>query len=256
MRHATASAAPRPDKASSVDAREVARFEALAETWWDPDGPMRPLHRLQPVRLGYIRRRLLARFGGEERALRPFRALRLLDLGCGGGLLSEPLARMGAQVTAVDAAEGNVRAARAHADAAGLAIDYRRATAEELVAAGERFDAVVCMEVVEHVADAGAFLADAVALVRPGGLLLLSTLNRTPRAYLLAVVGAERVLRWLPPGTHEWRRFVRPAELLGHLETAGARLVDVTGVSFVPVGATWRESRDRGVNYMACAEVD
>ena len=237
----------------SVDAGEIARFSELAERWWDPAGPMRPLHRLNPPRLLYLRRRLEAEFGLDERSLRPFAGLRLLDVGCGAGLLSEPMARLGAAVTAIDASAEMVEAARLHAAEAGLAIDYRCATAESLAAAGESFDAVVSMEVVEHVADLAAFERALVALTRPGGALVLSTLNRTAKAFALAVVGAEWALRWLPRGTHDWRRFVTPAELRRGLQRAGAELLDVTGLALDLRAGAWRLSSDPSVNYLAAA---
>ena len=239
--------------AESVIGAEVERFDALAAEWWDPDGPMAPLHALQPARLAYVRERLGRHFGRDARDLKPFAGLRLLDLGCGAGLLSEPLARLGASVTAVDAAERSVAAARAHAGAAGLAIDYRQAAAEDLVAAGEQFDAVLSLEVVEHVHAPDAFVAAAVALTRPGGALVLSTLNRNLRSLLLGVVAAEYVLRLVPRGTHDWRRFVRPAEMGLWLERAGARLEDVTGLEFDPLARAWRLGRDARVNYLAFA---
>ena len=242
--------------AVSIDPVEVARFDALAESWWDADGPMAPLHALQPPRLAYARRRLCAHFGLDARTLKPFRGLRLLDLGCGGGLASEPLARLGADVVGIDVAARNVAVARRHAADSGLAVDYRVAAAEDLAAAGERFDAVISLEVLEHVPDPAAFLADAAGLVRPGGALVLSTLNRTKRGFLLGIVAAEYALRLLPRGTHDWRRFVRPAELAGHLRAAGARLTDTTGLSYDPLRRAWRESRDVSVNYLAFAAKD
>lgn len=236
----------------TVDRAEVAKFDRLAGTWWDPNGEMAPLHRLNPVRLAYSRARLDEHFGLDPRALRPLSGLRLLDVGCGGGLLSEPFARLGAQVTAIDAAAEAIAVARLHAEEAGLAIDYRCGLSGELVSAGEHFDIVVCMEVLEHVASPSALIADLVALTRPGGALLLSTLNRTPMALATAVVGAEYVLRWLPRGTHDWRKFIRPAELNRYLATAGARLQDVTGVSY-RIGEGWTLGEDKGVNYLAFA---
>ena len=239
--------------ARSVDADEVARFSALAQSWWDPSGPMRPLHRLNPPRLLYLRRRLEAEFGLDARSLRPFEGLRLLDVGCGAGLLSEPLARLGAEVTAIDASAEMIEAARLHAAEAGLTIAYRCAAAETLAAEGLRFDAVVSMEVVEHVADLEGFERALVGLTRPGGAIVLSTLNRTARAFALAIVGAEWTLRWLPRGTHDWRRFVTPAELRRGLKRAGAELLDVTGLTLDPRSGEWRLSPDASVNYLAAA---
>ena len=237
----------------SVDAHEIARFSELAETWWNPDGPMRPLHRLNPPRLLYLRRRLEDAFGLDRQGLRPFAGLRLLDVGCGAGLLAEPMARLGGAVTAIDASHEMIEAARLHAAEAGLAVDYRCTTAEALAASGERFDAVVSMEVVEHVADLAAFERALVALTRPDGQLVLSTLNRTVRAFTLAVVVAERALRWLPRGTHDWRRFVTPAELRRGLKRAGAELLDVTGLALDLRSGQWRLSADASVNYLAAA---
>ncbi|MGE0718567.1 MAG: bifunctional 2-polyprenyl-6-hydroxyphenol methylase/3-demethylubiquinol 3-O-methyltransferase UbiG [Alphaproteobacteria bacterium] len=243
--------------ASTVDPAEVARFAAIAEEWWDPDGKFRPLHRFNPVRLEWLRDRIAARFGRDVMADRPLAGLRLLDIGCGGGLLAEPMARLGADVTAIDAAERNVAVARLHAAQMGLAIDYRHAAAEELVAAGERFDVVLTMEVVEHVADRETFLAAAAALVAPGGMMALATLNRTPKAWLLAIVGAEYVLRWLPRGTHEWRRFVKPSEAAGALRRAGLTVATVTGVAYDPLRDRWRlAADDLDVNYMLAATRD
>ncbi len=239
--------------AASLDAAEVAKFEALAARWWDPAGPLAPLHAMNPARLDWAVARLALAFGRDRRAARPLEGLRLLDVGCGGGLLSEPLARLGAAVTGIDPTPGAVAAARAHAARAGLVLDYREAAAEDL--AGESFDAVLALEVVEHVEGRDAFLATLAGLLRPGGLLLLSTLNRTLRSYAMAVLGAERLLRWLPPGTHDWRRFPTPEELEAALRGAGLRPVDRTGLVFDPLRWEWRLSeRDLSVNYAVAAE--
>lgn len=241
--------------AASVDPEEIAKFTAMAEAWWDPDGKFRPLHRFNPVRLAYIRDRLCSHFGRDPKDERPLAGLRLLDIGCGGGLLSEPLARLGAEMTGLDAAEKNIRIASLHAAESKLDIDYRHATAEDLAAAGESFDAVLNMEVVEHVADVDSFLGASAALVRPGGVMVVATLNRTPKSFLLAIVGAEYVLRWLPRGTHEWRRFVRPSELSQGLRRAGLEIAEMTGVAFNPLTDRWRLApRDLDVNYMILAE--
>lgn len=241
---------------ASVDPEEVAKFAALAEEWWDPEGKFRPLHRLNPVRLRFIRDHLCRRFNRDPRAVRPLAGLRLVDIGCGGGLLCEPMARLGARVTGIDAAERNIAVATLHAEQSGLEIDYRHASAEALAAAGERFDVVLNMEVVEHVADVGAFLSSCAALLAPGGAMVLATLNRTPKSFLLAIVGAEYVLRWLPRGTHDWRRFLRPSELAGHLHSAGLEVTELTGVSYNPLNDSWREARDLDVNYMVLAVKD
>lgn len=237
----------------SIDKAEVERFSALAETWWDPRGSMAPLHRLNPARLGFIRERLVAHFGRDARSLRPFDGLRVLDIGCGGGLIAEPLARLGATVTGIDAAEANIAVARAHARSADLEIDYRQASAEEVAAGGERFDAVLALEVVEHVADVDAFLGAAAALVRPGGALIASTLNRTPKSLLFAILGAEYVLRWLPCGTHRWDRFLRPSEFATGLRRKGLRVREIRGLSYDLLTREWRLGQDLGVNYLLFA---
>jgi len=239
--------------ADSVDAGEVARFAALAETWWDPAGDMAPIHKLNPVRLAYIRDRLVAHFGRETSDIRPFKGLRLLDVGCGGGLLSEPMRRLGAEVVAIDAAETNIEVARLHAAESGLEIDYRHTTVEALAQAGEHFDAVLNMEVVEHVADVGAFIGGCAAVLKPGGAMIVATLSRTPKSFALAIVGAEYVMRWLPRGTHDWRKFVKPSELGRHLRGNGLTIEDLTGVAYNPLNDKWTTSRDLDVNYMAFA---
>ena len=249
-RSGAAAAAP---AGASVDAAEIARFDALADTWWDPEGPMRPLHIMAPVRIGFVRDRAAAAFGRKIVADKPFAGLSLLDIGCGGGLMAEPMARLGFAVTAIDAAEKNVAVARRHAAQMGLAIEYRAEPVEAVAAGGSRYDVVLALEVVEHVADIDAFLAATVAAVKPGGLLLLSTLNRTAKAFALAIVGAEYVLGWLPRGTHDWRKFVRPAELAASLRRAGARVGELAGMSYSPLAGRWSITRDLGVNYFAVA---
>lgn len=237
----------------SVDTEEVTRFSALADTWWDPRGSMAPLHRLNPARLGYLRETLTGHFACDPRSLKPFRGLRVLDIGCGGGLISEPMARLGAEVTGIDASEANIAVARAHARNADLEIDYRQASAEELEASRETFDAVLALEVVEHVSDVDAFLAAAARLVRPGGAIVVSTLNRTPKSLLFAIVGAEYVLGWLPRGTHRWDRFLRPSELAGALRRHGLQLRDLRGLVYDLLAGEWRLGRDLGVNYLVFA---
>ena len=237
-------------KQTTVDPDEIARFAALAEEWWDPDGHMGPLHKLNPARLAFIRDRLCRHFGLKAQRMQPLGGLSVLDVGCGGGLLSEPLARMGAKVTGIDATEELVEAARIHASGAGVDIDYRVATAEQVAGT---FDAVIALEVIEHVADADAFIAACVRLVRPGGALILSTINRTPKAYLFAIVGGEYVLRWLPTGTHEFRKFVRPSELAALLRAHGVAIAELAGLSYNPLDGGWRLSRDVSVNYLAFA---
>jgi 2-polyprenyl-6-hydroxyphenyl methylase/3-demethylubiquinone-9 3-methyltransferase len=239
-----------PEGQGSADPREIARFEALAERWWDPAGEFRPLHRLNPTRLEFVRDRAVAHWRRNPKAERPLAGLTLLDVGCGGGLLSEPMARLGAEVTGIDAGAANIEAARRHAAKSGLAIDYRHALAEDLARAGERFDVVLNMEVVEHVADVTAFLEACAALVRPGGIMVTATLNRTAKSFALAIVGAEYVLRWLPRGTHDWRRFLRPSELAARLRASGLVVVETAGVGYDPLRDRWRLTRDVDVNYM------
>lgn len=237
--------------AYSVDPREVEQFSRQAALWWDAHGPFAPLHRFSPLRLAFIRDQALARFRRSAAARAPFEGLRLLDIGCGGGLLAEPMARLGFEVTAVDASEQNIGAAQAHAAEQGLAIDYRAATAEQLLAEGEGpFDLVLNMEVIEHVADPGAYLRDCTRLVAPGGLMVLATLNRTPQAFALAIVGAERVLRWLPAGTHDWRKFLKPEEVRAFVAGEGVEVRGPFGAVYDMLRGRWALSADAGVNYM------
>ena len=245
--------AKRGETTGSVDAAEVARFAAMAAEWWDPDGKFRPLHKLNPARVRFIRDRACARFGRDPSAPRPLDGLRLIDIGCGGGLVCEPMARLGAAVTGLDAGAETIGIARTHAEAVGLEIDYRAETAEALVASGERFDVVLSLEVVEHVADVEGFVAACCTLAKPGGLIVMSTLNRTARAFATAIVGAEYVMRWLPRGTHDWRKFLRPSELSGSLTRAGARVEEVAGITYNPFFDEWRVSGDVSVNYMIAA---
>ncbi|MEQ8402446.1 MAG: bifunctional 2-polyprenyl-6-hydroxyphenol methylase/3-demethylubiquinol 3-O-methyltransferase UbiG [Roseitalea porphyridii] len=240
--------------AASIDSAEIAKFAAMAEAWWDPHGKFRPLHRFNPVRLAFVRDRLCAHFHRDPLAELPLSGLKLLDVGCGGGLLAEPLARLGATVTGLDAAEKNIKVANLHAEESGLEIDYRHGSVEALAAGPLRFDAVLNMEVVEHVADVESFLAASAALVRPGGAMILATLNRTPKAFLLAIVGAEYLLRWLPRGTHDWRRFQKPSELVRALRGNDLNIAELTGVAYNPLSDSWRLSpRDLDVNYMLVA---
>ena len=240
--------------ATTVDPREVERFAALAAEWWNPRGKMKVLHKFNPVRLAYLREKLVAHFGRDPRAIRPLEGLRVLDIGCGGGLLCEPLARMGASVVGIDPAERNVRIAALHAEESGVAVDYRATTAEDLADSGERFDVVMAMEVVEHVADVELFLRRSAEMVKPGGLMCAATLNRTKRSFALAIVGAEYVLGWLPRGTHDWNRFVTPDELQAALEAGGLAVIDREGVIFNPLADEWRRSSDTAVNYVMLAE--
>jgi len=239
---------------STIDAAEVARFAALADTWWDPAGKMGMLHKFNPVRLGFIKEAACRRFRRDPKRLDSMAGLRVLDIGCGGGLLSEPLARLGAAVMGADPAAPNIEAAKVHAAQGGLSIDYRATTAETLADAGERFDVVLAMEVVEHVADLNLFVELTGAMVKPGGLMIAATLNRTLKSFALAIVGAEYVLRWLPRGTHQWDKFVTPNELEIALARAGLRHIDETGVIYNPLADHWRLSSDTDVNYMVTAE--
>jgi 2-polyprenyl-6-hydroxyphenyl methylase/3-demethylubiquinone-9 3-methyltransferase len=234
----------------SVDTAEVERFGRLASDWWNPRGSMKALHRLNPVRLAYIRERVADRFERDCRALDGLAGLRVADVGCGGGLLAEPLARLGADVVGIDAAATNIEVARLHAKRSQVAVDYRCMTAEDLVGAGETFDLVLAMEVVEHVVDPAPFLTSVAALVRPGGLVVVSTINRTMKAFALAIVGAEYVLGWLPRGTHQFDKFVRPEEIAAALAPAGLHEVDRRGVVYDPFRDEWRLGRDVDVNYM------
>jgi 2-polyprenyl-6-hydroxyphenyl methylase/3-demethylubiquinone-9 3-methyltransferase len=241
-------------EATSIDAAEIAKFEAMAAEWWDPTGKFKPLHMLNPVRLEYIVSQIAAQFGRDRSADRPFAGLRLLDIGCGGGLLCEPMARLGAQTVGADAAERNIPVARLHAEQSGLDIDYRHVTAEALAAAGERFDVVLNMEVVEHVADPPAYIADCARLLNPGGLMISSTINRNPKSFAMLIVGAEYVMRWLPRGTHDWRKFITPDELDTMLRDAGLDPVDRRGFVFDPLGWAFRLSaRDLSTNYVMAA---
>src|SRR5664280_2347437 len=239
---------------SSVDHAEVERFSALAATWWDARGPMAALHKFNPVRLAYIRDKAAARFAREPKKLDCLKGLRMLDIGCGGGILSEPLARLGAQMVGADPSRENIAVASAHAQESGVAVDYRATTAEDLAAAGERFDVVLAMEVVEHVADVGAFVATCASMVKPGGLMIAATLNRTLKSFALAIVGAEYVLRWLPRGTHQWDKFVTPDELAHYLGQNKLAITEQTGVVYSPFADRWSLSSDMDVNYMVVAE--
>lgn len=242
------------DDRGSVDPAEIAKFAAMAEEWWDPDGKFAPLHKMNPVRLEFIRDRACARFGRDAMENLPLDGLTLADIGCGGGILAEPLARLGAAVTAIDAEAKNIHIARAHMAESGVAVDYRRDTAEAMAAAGEAYDIVLAMEVVEHVADVALFLDASARLVKPGGLMIVATLNRTLKAWGLAIVGAEYIMRWLPRGTHDWKKFVRPSELARPLRQAGLEITELTGVVYNPLRARWSLApKDLDVNYMAVA---
>ena len=244
----------RQSSATSVDEAEVERFSRHAADWWDPRGPMAALHKFNPVRLAYIRDQAAARFGRDPRRLDCLAGLRMLDIGCGGGILSEPLARLGAQMVGADPAEENVEAARAHAQEQGLSVDYRATTAEALAEAGETFDVVLAMEVVEHVTDVALFVSTCAAMVKPGGLFIAATLNRTLKSFALAIVGAEYVLRWIPRGTHQWDKFVTPRELETAVENTGLNVTGERGVVYNLLADRWQLSSDMDVNYMLVAE--
>lgn len=245
--------------AGTVDAAEVERFSRISEEWWDESGKFAPLHRLNPARIGFIRDRVAAHhgrdpldFGSDGNG--PLRDLAILDIGCGGGLVCEPMTRLGATVTGIDASDRNIGVARLHAERMGLAIDYRASTAESLRYQGTRYDVVLALEIVEHVADVDLFLACCADLVKPGGMLILSTLNRTTKAFALAIVGAEYVMRWLPRGTHDWRKFLKPSEVSRGLRVAGLKVEELAGIVYSPVTGRWRiDAHDLDVNYMLVA---
>ena len=239
---------------TTVDPAEVAKFEAMAAEWWNPNGKFKPLHMLNPCRLDYITAQIAAEFDRDLTKPLPFKGLRLLDIGCGGGLLAEPMARLGADVVGADAAPRNIPVAQLHAAQSGLSINYRHTTAEDLAAAGEQFDVVLNMEVVEHVADPLAYLTACQTLLVPGGLMICSTLNRNPKSYLMAIIGAEHVMRWLPKGTHDWKKFITPDELFDLIKQAGLEPVDRKGMVFNPLTWTWSLSaRDLSVNYVTAS---
>jgi 2-polyprenyl-6-hydroxyphenyl methylase/3-demethylubiquinone-9 3-methyltransferase len=239
---------------NTIDPAEVAKFEAMAAEWWDPAGKFKPLHMLNPCRLDYITSQIAAEFDRDLTQPLPFAGLRLLDIGCGGGLLSEPMARLGATVVGADAAARNIPVARLHAKQMGLQIDYRHCAAEDLAAAGEVFDVVLNMEVVEHVADPQGFLTACQGLLKPGGLMICSTLNRNPKSFMMGIIGAEWVMRWLPKGTHDWKKFITPDELYALLTKAGLDPVDRKGMVFNPISWGWSLSaRDLSVNYVTAS---
>ena len=239
---------------TTINDAEIAKFTAMAEQWWDPKGKFKPLHKFNPVRLSYIREHLLAHFDRDGSAMRPLEGLSILDVGCGGGLLCEPLARLGATVTGIDAAERNIAIATLHAQKSGLDIDYQATTSEALAAQGKTFDMVLNMEVVEHVDNVPLYMKSCADLVGPGGLMLTATLNRTLRARALAVIAAERILRWLPVGTHDWNKFLTPEEIRALITRNGLKVTAETGVVFHPLADEWRKSSDMAINYMVLAE--
>jgi len=239
---------------STIDRDEVARFAALADDWWNPRGKMAPLHKFNPVRLAFIRDQACAQFGRDPKMLDCLKDLRSLDVGCGGGIVSEPLTKLGAKVTGIDPAEENVEAAKLHAGKSSLAIDYRATTVESLADTGEKFDVVVASEVVEHVADLGFFVERAADMVRPGGLMIVTTINRTLKSFALAIVGAEYILRWLPVGTHRWEKLVTPDELETAIKAGGLEVVEETGIMYDLLHDQWKRTTDMNVNYMFAAE--
>ena len=245
---------PPAQPSPSLDAEEVEKFSRLAAEWWDPHGKFAVLHKFNPVRLAYIRDHVTARFARDPNGPKPLKGLRLLDIGCGGGLLAEPMARLGADVTAIDPSATNIATARVHAGEAGLDIDYRAETAESLGAGGETFDVILNMEVIEHVVDPAAFMAVCGRLLKPGGIMFVATINRTLKSFAFAIVGAEYVLGWLPRGTHHWEKFITPEELERWLAAAGLKQADITGVFYNPLTGAWARSRDTDVNYMLVAD--
>jgi 2-polyprenyl-6-hydroxyphenyl methylase/3-demethylubiquinone-9 3-methyltransferase len=241
-------------KTNTIDSAEVAKFEAMAAEWWDPNGKFKPLHMLNPCRLDYITKQIAAEFDLDMSSQAPFQSLRILDIGCGGGLLSEPMARLGATVVGADAAPRNIPVAQLHAEKMGLTIDYRHTTAEDLAADGEQFDVILNMEVVEHVADPCGYLTACQTLLKPNGLMICSTLNRNSKSFVMAIIGAEWVMRWLPKGTHDWKKFITPDELFDLLRKAGLDPVDRKGMVFNPLGWSWSVSaRDLSCNYVTAS---
>ena len=238
---------------TTIDPAEVERFSKLAAEWWNPSGKFRPLHKFNPVRLAYIRDQVAQRFDRDPQVARPFEGLRFLDIGCGGGLLCEPMARLGADVVGADASATNIEVAKLHAAQSGVSVDYRATTAEDLADAGEKFDVILNMEVIEHVSDVALFVSKCADMVKPDGVMFVATINRTLKALGLAIVGAEYVLRWLPRGTHEYGKLVRPAELETALADAGMSIAERTGVTYNPLADRWSLSRDMDVNYMVLA---
>ncbi|WP_033068419.1 bifunctional 2-polyprenyl-6-hydroxyphenol methylase/3-demethylubiquinol 3-O-methyltransferase UbiG [Thalassospira australica] len=239
----------------TANAEEIARFSAMAEKWWDPNGVMKPLHKFNPIRLKLLRDNICAHLGRDPETVEPLKGVEIIDIGCGAGLLSEPLARMGAKMTSIDAAENNIEVAKVHAKQSGLEIDYRCSTPEMLADEGKQFDIVLNMEVIEHVDDPQFFMQACASVLKPGGLMFVATLNRTIKSLALAKIGAEYILRWLPAGTHDWRKFVKPSEMSGYLRGAGLELSDITGVAYNPITDTWAPApRDLDVNYMVIAQ--
>jgi 2-polyprenyl-6-hydroxyphenyl methylase/3-demethylubiquinone-9 3-methyltransferase len=241
-------------KNGTVDAEDVARFSAIAAEWWDPLGKFKPLHAINPVRIAYVRDQILSHFGRPHTVESPLSGLSLLDIGCGGGLVAEPMARLGAQVTGIDASEKNITVASLHAQSGGLNVDYRASTAEALAESGAQYDVVLALEIVEHVADVSLFLRSLATLIKPQGMLVMSTLNRTAKSYLMAIIGAEYVLRLLPRGTHQWQQFIRPSELASGVEKSGLHVQEIKGLVLNPLRNSWHiHPRDLDVNYLLVA---
>lgn len=240
---------------NSVDPAEVEQFSRIAEEWWDPSGKFKPLHQINPVRIGYIKEKICGNFQLDSNNIKPLIGLNLLDIGCGGGLICEPMARLGAHVTGIDASERNISVASLHAQQAGLSIDYRATTAEALVESGGCYDVVLALEIVEHVKDPHAFIVSCASLVKPGGVLIMSTMNRTLKSLAMAKIGAEYVLRLLPRGTHDWRKFVRPSEMATAMRAGGLELEELQGMILYPLRWQWQLSEhDLDVNYLAVAK--
>ncbi|PCI52052.1 MAG: bifunctional 3-demethylubiquinol 3-O-methyltransferase/2-polyprenyl-6-hydroxyphenol methylase [Alphaproteobacteria bacterium] len=247
---------PAPENISaSVDPAEIANFSALAATWWDPNGPFKPLHKLNPTRIAYAKNSLCHHFKRDPHEDLPLKGLRILDIGCGGGLLSEPMARLGVTMVGADASEKNIKTAQVHADEMGLDVDYRHITAEEMAAAGEKFDAILNMEVIEHVADIPSFLNACHSLLKDDGCMVVSTLNRTAKSWAMAIAGAEYIMRWLPRGTHDWHKFLKPSELVRALDNSHFETIDLKGMVYHPFSGDWSlDSKDFAVNYLVLAQ--
>ncbi|AUG53564.1 bifunctional 2-polyprenyl-6-hydroxyphenol methylase/3-demethylubiquinol 3-O-methyltransferase UbiG [Thalassospira marina] len=238
----------------TANPEEISRFSAMADEWWNPEGVMKPLHKFNPVRLQLLRDHIAAHFGRDASDINLLSGLDIVDVGCGAGLLSEPMARLGANMTALDAAENNINVARVHAEQGGLTIDYRLGTPESIVDEGRQFDVVLNMEVIEHVDDPAFFMQACTALLKPGGIMFIATLNRTLKSLALAKIGAEYVLRWVPAGTHDWRKFVKPSELSRYIRECGLQLTDITGIAYNPIQDKWLPApRDLDINYLAMA---
>ncbi|WP_330167185.1 bifunctional 2-polyprenyl-6-hydroxyphenol methylase/3-demethylubiquinol 3-O-methyltransferase UbiG [Bartonella grahamii] len=239
---------------TTIDQSEIDYFSRIATEWWNPQGKFRPLHQFNPTRLAYIREKICLEFNRDPASLTPFDNLKILDIGCGGGLLCEPMARLGAMVVGVDAAQTNIEVAKAHAAQNDLSIDYRTTTAEALANEGEKFDIILNMEVVEHVADVNLFIEATAKMLKPQGLMFVSTLNRTWKAWGLAIVGAEYILRWLPKGTHDYKKFLKPLELKNFLSKNALTVIDEIGITYNPLNDSWNRSKDMSVNYLLLAK--